>query len=167
VTSGRRRATCGLLGLAATTPHHTMLSSIVLALAAAVPAGDVTLTVAGNVSSIVQSPTTGPFVGAVFGDPVTLRVSIEVPFQAWTSPTVTQYFGFDQAQSQLAIGAASVALFVTRLDLRDSAVGDRLRLEGSAATGSHLRCVIDDASGALLAAPNVLALLGTTAVTAN
>ncbi len=137
--------------------------TVSLALAAPVSAGEVTVRIDGRVSAVVQSPTSGPFVGAVAGSPVSLNVGLALPFEAVTVPNNASYWRFDTTQSSLAIGGASAAMTPHRLDLSDNPTGDRLRLDASVGS-MQVQCVLDDPSGAWLGSTDVLALLGTSSL---
>lgn len=142
----------------------TLVCLASLAFTAPVSSAEVIVRIDGRVSAILQSPTSGPFVGAVVGAPVTLSVGLAFPFQAVTSPTSVNHWNFDYAQSSLQIGAASAPMTPLRLDLKDHSSGDRLRLDASLVGSVVVQCVLDDPSGAWLGSPDVFALLGTSSL---
>ena len=165
VTAGVERTSlspilANIIGSIMTRAH---LLAIALTLAAPAPAADVILTITANVRSVNPNPTSGPFVGTVPNTPVTLRVGLGYPFPPPSGGSTVDHFDFDIAQTSLEIGGVNAALFPWRLSIKDHPTGDRLRFEGSVGS-SYLRCVIDDPSGAWLASPDLLGLLGTSSL---
>lgn len=143
---------------------HLRHLALAVALAAPATAHDVLLTITGTVRSVSPNPPpAGPFAGTVPNDQVTVQVALEFPFPSPSGGSTAIYWEFDPTQSSLGVGAVNEALYLTRLTVQDHPLLDRLRLEGVVGS-SHLRCVIDDPSGAWLASTDLLGLFGTSSL---
>lgn len=143
--------------------RSTALSALLLiTIAPPALAGDVRFTFTGTVGALSPAPTAGPLAGVSIGDPVSIRIDVDVPATAGI-PGFTAGYSMDTASSGWTVGGATGGFALGGVLLFNGFINgeDWVRaLNQQIAPSERLDIALDDLTGTVFGSPDVLAEFG-------